>query len=194
MNRKLLVLVLAFSAVLLFSSVAMAAPRVDPDGLVIDAGLQINWASGGVVADLNMPLGNMGLRITAEAGYRWGVLWGWGPGLDAGLTGVVMYPILQEKEFELGVFGGLRVGYDIDFYLGLALGLAIEAPIDSQWTVMGEVMYAPGIYIDEFGVSPAWNHGGYGIYAIYELNDDYTLNFGLRSIGLLPGFTVGLTF
>ena len=42
MSRKLLILVLAFSAVLLFSSAAMAAPRVDPDGMIIDAGLQVN--------------------------------------------------------------------------------------------------------------------------------------------------------
>ena len=194
MSRKLLILVLAFSAVLLFSSVAMAAPRVDPDGMTIDAGLQVNWASAGVVGDLNMPIGKVGLRVIAELGYMWLGYWGYGSGMDLGLTGTVMYPVLQEKEFELGVYGGLRVGYDHDFYMGLAVGLAVEAPINSQWTVMGELMYAPGIYIDETGVYPAWNHGGYGIYGVYELNADYTLNFGVRSIGLLPGFTVGLTF
>ncbi|HCT35562.1 MAG TPA: hypothetical protein DF292_00795 [Firmicutes bacterium] len=71
MSRKLLILVLAFSAVLLFSSAAMAAPRVDPDGMIIDAGLQVNWASAGVVGDLNMPIGKVGLRVIAELGYMW---------------------------------------------------------------------------------------------------------------------------
>lgn len=188
MSRKLLILVLAFSAILLFSSVAMAAPRVDPSGMTIDAGVKVNWAAVGAVADLNMPLKDspVSFRAVAEAGF-----WYWG-GFDIGVTGLVMYPVMQEKEFQVGIFGGLQAGFNAYYpFLGITLGVAVEVPVNPQLTLMFEGMYAPAY---EFGYGFGWNHGGYGVYGVYELNDDYTLNFGIRSIGLLPGFTVGLTF
>lgn len=141
-----------------------------------------------------MPLGKLGLRVTAEIGYGWYYY----SGLDFGVTGTVTYPVLQEKEFELAVFGGLQAGHDawqLAYYVGLAFGLAVEVPINSEFTLMAEGMYAPAIGFGHgLGVRPVWGHAGYGIYGVYDLNENMTLNFGLRSIGLYPGFTVGLTF
>jgi hypothetical protein len=45
---------------------------------------------------------------------------------------------------------------------------------------------------------PNWTgyvfHGGYGLYLIYDVRSDLTINAGIRSLGWMPGLFIGFSF
>jgi len=193
MKKWFLAIILSIISILLAASSTMAAPRAVSSN-VTDLHFNIAPSGLGIVVDFHSLSGSgRGLRVTLDGAFYFDNHFG------AGASAAYVYPLNPKDPFKVALFGGIQGGigewksYAPIIYIGGVAGFTFQADINKDLTLTGEVTYAPAV-----GIHPDWTgyvyHGGYGLYLIYDVRSDLTINAGIRSLGWMPGFFIGFTF
>ncbi|HCT35563.1 MAG TPA: hypothetical protein DF292_00800 [Firmicutes bacterium] len=193
MKKWHLALMLSILAVLLTASSTMAAPRAVATKAT-DLHFNIAPSGLGIVVDFHSPSSNgRGLRVSLDGAFYFEDHFG------AGVSAAYVYPLNPQDPFKVALFGGIQgglgewSGYVPVVYIGGVAGFAFQANINNDLTLTGEITYAPAV-----GMHPNWTgyvfHGGYGLYLIYDVRSDLTINAGIRSLGWMPGLFIGFSF